>query len=216
MKNAIIASLASIPFAVAGVFSAGAANAAALTGHFGFDGIDNPTSYVGFDTSMIDFKTSPAGGDPQISIKNFSPVSSGSFLGFNSAYIYDATFGGVPSLFMDLGAEDGLDTLTVTGFMPGSHFGYYDLVDKGATTDVNLGFWGEFTSATGEVSNAEGSLTFQYAGTFAETKSALESGQMLNGTFSGAVIAGVPEPTTMLGLGVVAAASAFGLKKKNS
>ncbi|NER07125.1 MAG: PEP-CTERM sorting domain-containing protein, partial [Okeania sp. SIO3C4] len=26
----------------------------------------------------------------------------------------------------------------------------------------------------------------------------------------------VPEPTTVLGLGVVAAASAFGLKKKNS
>ncbi|MGB3510001.1 MAG: PEP-CTERM sorting domain-containing protein [Microcoleaceae cyanobacterium] len=205
MKNAIIASLASIPFAVAGVFSAGAANAAALTGQFSFDGIDDPDTTVLFGANFLDFK--PDDGTAQVDLK----LKSDSFTGFDSAYIFDLNVdtGGLQS-FLDLDALDGLDTLTLTEVSPFSftHDNFF------STTDVTVDFMGFFESATGEQSNATGRLTFQTLGTI--TQADLDAGNTYEAAFSGVVVSKVPEPTTMLGLGVVAAASVFGLKKKNS
>jgi hypothetical protein len=208
MKNAIIASLASIPFAVAGVLSAGAANAAALSGQFSFDGIDDPDTTVVFGADFLDFKPD---GNSQVDLK----LKTEDFLGINSADIFDlagiAALDGVDTnlpdvLFMDFGGGKTLSLTSVTD---------YTFVPKVGTTDINMGFMGFFDN-NGEKSEANGSITFQTLGTI--TQADLDAGNTYEATFSGITVASesVPEPTTILGLGVVAAGSAFGLKKKNS
>ncbi|NET24905.1 MAG: PEP-CTERM sorting domain-containing protein [Okeania sp. SIO1I7] len=84
------------------------------------------------------------------------------------------------------------------------------------TTDINLGFSGFFLNDE-DMTYAAGSITFQVIGEL--DKDSFAGDETFQASFSGVVFADnakVPEPATMLGLGVVAAGSAFGLKKKNS
>ncbi|NEQ75101.1 MAG: PEP-CTERM sorting domain-containing protein [Okeania sp. SIO2C9] len=207
MKNIMIAALVSAPLAVATVFNAGAVNAAVLSGNFSFDGAGNTIS---FDENMLDF----AGDGIFLSLKN------GDFAGLDSdAKIFDISSG--------LAALDGMDTVMApVKFIELSDgttlnltsFNDFTFTPQFGTTDINLGFSGFFLN-DGDMTDAMGSITFQVIGQLNEDS--FEGDEIFQASFSGVVFGTednvtVPEPPTMLGLGVVAAASAFGLKKKNS
>ncbi|WP_293159178.1 PEP-CTERM sorting domain-containing protein [Okeania sp. SIO2C9] len=203
----MIAALVSAPLAVATVFNAGAVNAAVLSGNFSFDGAGNTIS---FDENMLDF----AGDGIFLSLKN------GDFAGLDSdAKIFDISSG--------LAALDGMDTVMApVKFIELSDgttlnltsFNDFTFTPQFGTTDINLGFSGFFLN-DGDMTDAMGSITFQVIGQLNEDS--FEGDEIFQASFSGVVFGTednvtVPEPPTMLGLGVVAAASAFGLKKKNS
>ncbi|NEN91433.1 MAG: PEP-CTERM sorting domain-containing protein [Okeania sp. SIO3H1] len=210
MKNIMIAALVSAPLAVATVFNAGTANAAVLSGNFSFDGAGNTIS---FDENMLDF----AGDEIVLSLQN------GDFAGLDSdAKIFDISSG--------LAALDGMDTVMApVKFIELSDgttlnltsFNDFTFTPQIGTTDINLGFSGFFLN-NGDVTDAAGSITFQVIGELNEDSFAGD--ETFEASFSGVVFGTedtedsvrVPEPSTMLGLGVVAAAFAFGLKKKNS
>ncbi|NEN91431.1 MAG: PEP-CTERM sorting domain-containing protein [Okeania sp. SIO3H1] len=196
--------IVSAPLAVATVFNAGTANAAVLSGNFSFDGAGNTIS---FDENMLDF----AEGGIALSLKN------GYFAGVNSdAQIFDIS--GLAALddmdtdiapvkFIEL--SDGT-TLNLTSFND------FTFTPQIGTTDINLGFSGFFLNDE-DMTYAAGSITFQVIGEL--DKDSFAGDGTFEASFSGVVFADnakVPEPATMLGLGVVAAGSAFGLKKKNS
>lgn len=207
MKNIMIAALVSAPLAVATVFNAGVANAAVLSGNFSFDGAGNTIS---FDENMLDF----ADDGIVLSLKN------GDFAGVDSdANIFDISSGlaaldgmntvMAPVKFIEL--SDGT-TLNLTSFND------FVFTPQEGTTDINLGFSGFFLN-DGDMTDANGSITFQVVGPLDEDSFAGD--EQFQASFSGVVFGTeenvrVPEPSTMLGLGLVAAASAFGVKKKNS
>ncbi|MDY7005874.1 MAG: PEP-CTERM sorting domain-containing protein [Cyanobacteriota bacterium] len=203
----MIAALVSAPLAVATVFNASTANAAILSGNFSFDGAGNTIS---FDENMLDF----AGDGIVLSLKN------GDFAGVDSdANIFDISSG--------LAALDGMDTVMApVKFIELSDgttlnltsFNDFVLNPQVGTTDINLGFSGFFLN-DGDMTDASGSITFQVMGILDENS--FEGDDTFQASFSGVVFATednvrVSEPATILGLGIVAAASAFGLKKKNS
>ncbi len=196
MKNQIIASITAIPFAFAGVFAnANLANAAALTGSFHFDGADDPATTVNFSKDMLDFKPE---GNSQVDLK----LQKESFEDFDSAYIFDVNFNSVDSqLFMDFGDKDGKNLLFLTQLSD------YEYDYDGFTTGVTVEFQGFFESVTGKTSDAKGRLTFQALGEV--TKSDINKSKSFEASFSSVTVATeterVPEPTTLFGLGVVAA-----------
>ncbi|NET46227.1 PEP-CTERM sorting domain-containing protein [Okeania sp. SIO2B3] len=210
MKNIMIAALVSAPLAVATVFNAGTANAAVLSGNFSFDGAGNTIS---FDENMLDF----ADDEIVLSLQN------GDFAGVDSdAKIFDISSG--------LAALDGMDTVMApVKFIELSDgttlnltsFNDFTFTPQFGTTDINLGFSGFFLN-DGHMTDAMGSITFQVIGQLNEDSFAGD--ETFEASFSGVVFGTedtedkvrVPESSTILGLGVVAAASAFGLKKKNS
>ena len=206
MKNKILASIVAAPFAASAVFAhADVASAAALTGRFSFDGSDsNPATTVILSNNGFDFTPD----DAKIDIK----LATESFTAFNDAYIYDLVdpVNSTPSLFMDFGAEDGQDILYATSL------GEYQYSDLGfGVTGINVGFEGFFESSTGDRSQAVGGITLQTVGSIAQAKNDVANGN-LEATFSGVTIASTPEPTTLLGLGVIATGLVASRRKKNS
>lgn len=193
MKNQIVASIASIPFALGTIFAGTtAANAAALTGEFSFDDSDDTNTTLTLGNDILDFSD-----NAQIDIK----MAEGSFTAFDQAHIYDL-LNPITSdtLFMDFGAEDGNNLLYATSL---EEYQYVDM--KNGFTGINIGFNGYFESETGETSQATGGITLQAFGSIEDVKNEVENGT-LEATFSGmAVSTKVPEPTTLFGLGVVAA-----------
>ncbi|WP_237396282.1 PEP-CTERM sorting domain-containing protein [Okeania sp. KiyG1] len=206
----MIAAIVSAPLAVATVFNAGTANAAVLSGNFSFDGAGNTIS---FDENMLDF----AEDGIVLSLQN------GDFAGLDSdAKIFDISSG--------LAALDGMDTVMApVKFIELSDgttlnltsFNDFTFTPQFGTTDINLGFSGFFLN-DGDMTDAMGSITFQVIGQLNEDSFAGD--ETFQASFSGVVFGTedtddsvrVSEPGTILGLGLVAAASAFGLKKKNS
>lgn len=209
----MIATLVSAPLAVATVFNAGTANAAVLSGNFSFDGAGNTIS---FDENMLDF----ADDEIVLSLQN------GDFAGVDSdAKIFDISSG--------LAALDGLDTVMApVKFIELSDgttlnltsFNDFTFTPQFGTTDINLGFSGFFLN-DGDMTNAMGSITFQVIGQLDENSFAGD--EIFQASFSGVVFGTdgtggigndvtVSEPATILGLSLVAAASAFGLKKKTA
>ncbi|NET16417.1 MAG: PEP-CTERM sorting domain-containing protein [Okeania sp. SIO1H6] len=192
MKNQIVASIASIPFLIAGTLTqTQAAQAAALTGSFHFDGADDPSTTVEFSQEMLDFKPDD---NPLVDLK----VPTGSFAEFETALIEDIYLNSQESqLFMDFGNDN---SLFLTGLSE------YDLEydNFAGTTGVTLEFQGFFESETGDKSNARGRITFQTSGKV--TESDLENGEVFEASFSGVSVSAerVPEPTALFGLGVAA------------
>ena len=191
MKNQIIASIAAIPFAF---LSATTANAAALTGEFSFDGSDYETQLT-LSNTKLDFVSDDA---TQINLKG----QTDSFTAFEDAYIYDLDnpLNPNPSVFIDLGEPDGKNLLYATSL------GEYQYSNLGRITGISIGFEGYFESDTGEISQAVGGITLQANGSIADVKKKVASGN-LTATFSGIAVAtkSTPEPTTLFGLGIVAA-----------
>ncbi|MEQ8960018.1 MAG: PEP-CTERM sorting domain-containing protein [Coleofasciculus sp. C2-GNP5-27] len=219
MKKAILGALAVLPLAAAGVLaSAGAANAANLgTISFSSEGQD-PNTTLTFDSNLLSID--PDDGNAQV---NVGGTPSGVFAqGFTQAEIKfaDLLLGSTPAgspVFLDFGTDDttsadGLDVIKLTSIASD-----YDFLGGNAfLTNLGLTFDGIFESQGTEYI-ATGSLTFQVDQPQADVEAALASGETLGHpdglTFSGINIAtaevAVPEPATILGLGVVAGSLAL-------
>lgn len=230
-----VAVLAAMPIAAAATLTpAGSAQAAALVGEFSFNGgftAPGGSSLVHLKKDSLFFTPDSIG----VGSTGFlsSPISlasqDGTFVNFNSASIRDVISFGASSFqnpFLDLGnlvipgiilpgddvssLNDNVNTFTLVSSS-------YELDQSGANLDVEVLLSGFFTSASGEVTKGLGNLTFQRNNTtIAQANTILNAGNSLgNLTFSGAVFTtAVPEPATLLGLGVVAAGMAVSRRRK--
>ena len=192
MKNQIVASIAAIPFALGTVFAGtGAANAAALSGMFSFDGAG---AKVTLTDEGLDFTD---GASINLNLKT------GSFTDFTEAYIYDVLDPFSSTKFIDLGAADDSNVFYATGF---------DVTyDSGSVfTGIDVEIQGYFESEGGETSKGSALITLQ------ALTSDVEAGGDIEATFSGISVAAVPEPATLFGLGVVATGLVATRRKKNS
>ncbi|MGD1717808.1 PEP-CTERM sorting domain-containing protein [Dapis sp. BLCC M172] len=103
----------------------------------------------------------------------------------------------------DSSLTDGLNVFNLTQ-------ANYTLSQSGANVAIDVALWGEFVSETGEVTDGAGNLTFQINDTtVADIEAKLDASETVEGlTFSGGLFSDtkkVPEPTTLFGLGIVAA-----------
>ncbi|MEH1823405.1 MAG: PEP-CTERM sorting domain-containing protein [Nostoc sp.] len=238
LLNAILATTAALPLAAAGLFtSVGSAQAVSLTGEFSFNGglTANP-----FASSLVTLKKDSLTFTPDSIIADSNGVKStpvsvaaqtGSFLDFNSASIRDIisfSSGIVQNPFLDLG------NLTLPGtILPGENTASladgkniftltssgYKITQTGANITIAVDLWGYFTSATGEITNGAGSLSFQRNNTtVAQANSILDTagGSLDNLTFSGSTFTtSVPEPAALLGLGAVGAVMVMSRHRKS-
>ncbi|MEH2151972.1 PEP-CTERM sorting domain-containing protein [Nostoc sp.] len=239
LLNAALAVTAALPLAATGFFtSVGSAQAASLTGEFSFNGglTVNP-----FASSLVTLKKDSLTFSPDSIIADSNGVKStpvsvaaqtGSFLGFNSASIRDIiSFASntVQNPFLDLGnltlpgtilpgestasLADGKNIFTLTS-------SGYKITQTGANITIAVDLFGYFTSATGEITNGAGSLSFQRNNTtVAQANSILNTanGSLNNLTFSGSTFTtSVPEPAALLGLGAVGAVMVMSRRRKSA
>ncbi|MEH1891776.1 MAG: PEP-CTERM sorting domain-containing protein [Nostoc sp.] len=241
LLNATLVATAALPLAAAALFtSAGSAQAAALTGEFSFDGGKSKTQIGNpFVKSLVTLKKDSLTFTPDSIIQDSNGVKStpvavaaqtGSFLGFNSASIRDIiSFANntVQNPFLDLGnlpsdgdilpgddtasLADGINIFTLTS-------SGYQITQTGANITIAVNLLGYFTSATGEITNGAGSLSFQRNNTtVAQAISILDTadGSLANLTFSGSTFTtSVPEPAALLGLGAVGGVMAMSRRRK--
>ncbi|HBL14788.1 MAG TPA: hypothetical protein DD379_26040 [Cyanobacteria bacterium UBA11162] len=217
MKKAILGSLAVLPLVVGSVFTnASSASAAALVGEFQFS---SAFTTAKLSSSMVDFDD--PGSDPGEVIVS---LQTGSFLPFGAAFIKDIVpiNSNAPSNnpFLDLEAAfswdvnavgDGLNVFNLT------EVGAYQFSQSGMNVAIDLPVWGKFISADGKVSKGAGNLTFQVNNMkVADIQALIASGGMVQSSFSGAAFATVPEPASILGLGMVASSLALSRTRKKN
>ncbi|NES85588.1 MAG: PEP-CTERM sorting domain-containing protein [Moorea sp. SIO2B7] len=219
-KKAALTSITAIPIAAASMLTFnGSAVAAALNGAFQFSG---GFSNLDFSEDTITFGENPDGQNPFI----ITPASqTGSFTSFQTAYIKDIPV--VPDLspgnnpFLDL--ETGIAIPGRTGdgqnLFNLTKVDEFGLSQSGANVSIELAFFGEFVSATNDITKGAGNLTFQIEDTtVAQVEAALASGTVYeNLGYSGAVFTvAVPEPSSIGGLLVfgLSSGAAFIRKRK--
>lgn len=212
MNNKFVASIAAIPFAVAGVFAgAGAANAVALSGDITINGNLTRTTSGGVTTlDFTDIDDIEASGD----FSNFT---------------FDFTTTG-PNAILPVAAPNFIDIktlkLTPTGFSPSVDplvsfldFGQRKLMPGGEvgflTFDLNEPS-SVFISPNTVAFDASGVWQFngQTIGKGGVTMS--QAGGSRSYTISLETVESVPEPTTLFGLGVVTAGLVASRRKKSS
>ncbi|MEH2116561.1 PEP-CTERM sorting domain-containing protein [Nostoc sp. C052] len=225
LLNATLAFTAAIPLATAGMFtSAGSAQAAALSGEIQFNGgftAPSGISQITFSQDALTFTPQPITpigiGSTTGNFSAFNSGNIGNIISFSSK-VADNPFIDFGSLtypgFILPGTDtssitDGLNTFTLTSSS-------YKLNQDGLNVGIGVALFGYFTSATGEISNGGGNLTFQVNNaSIASVNSILSSGGSIsNLTFSGGTFATVPEPTTLLGLGIVGAGMVMSRRRK--
>lgn len=233
LLNLGLAAVAALPMAVAGVFtSAGSAQAAALSGEFQFQGgfsFPGGTSLISLSSNSLTFTPQP-----------ITPIglssSTGGFAGFNTANIgniisFSSSVADNP--FIDFGnltypgailpgdntssITDGVNTFSLTS-------ANYGLKQSGANIAIDVALYGFFTSATGDISQGSGNLTFQINNrNLADVQTDLDDGISFRDlSFSGGAFTTVPpttmqtipEPATLLGLGLVGVGLAMSRRRK--
>ena len=227
MKNQIVASIAALPFALAGVFT-GAANAASF-GEFQLGG----GTLIPF-TEVTDVSLKQEGIDLNFDPEPITPIGivnqTGIFTGFDTAQIQDIISFGPPVVvdnpFIDFGQGSiapGITTLPNESITNGEDVfnlkrADYQLSQSGENVAVDIFLYGDFV-INGETYKGAGNLTFQENNT---TVAAVEQiladgGSIEDMTFSGALFtASTPEPATLFGLGVVATGLVASRRKKSS
>lgn len=236
--NATLAATVAIPVATASLLtSAGSAQAAALTGEFSFNGgfTQSPSA-----TSVVTLKKDSLIFTPDsilagVTGAKSTPVAitsqTGSFSIFNSAGIGDIisfTNNTVQNPFLDFGSltepgrvgtgentsslRDNKNTFTLESAK-------YTLsqITNSKNLSLEVTLFGYFTSASGEITQGQGNLTFQKNNTTLTQANTIlaNGGSLANLTFSGAAFTtSVPEPTTMLGLGLVGAGMLVSRRRK--
>lgn len=191
--KAAVATLAALPVAAAGVFtSADSAQAAALKGSFFLTG-DGLAEFANSGDSLNFLAPNTFTINPAASTGSFTAFTSGTVGNIISFLADTAT-----NPFVDLG---GGNTFTVTSasYVVGG-------TAASALSPIDVTVRGFFTSSTGDVSGGEGLLTLQAIGNNPAVVAAIASNSLPGVTYSGVYLATVPEPATMLGLGVVGAA----------
>ncbi|MEB3341656.1 PEP-CTERM sorting domain-containing protein [Okeania sp.] len=244
MKNIILASLATIPFALGTVFT-GVANAASF-GEFQIGGgtlidMSSPTPQV---TSTTVNLNGVLGDNPEL---NFNQGligivgGDGIFTGFDTANIqdieeFDVSFTPDGPLFTSNVAIDnfidfGVSTFGAPGVSAPNNTtitdglnvfnlskASYKTSQSGANVSIDVALYGDFIFGANTY-KGKGNLTFQTNNT---TKAAVDAllqgdGSLENMTFSGAMFTvSTPEPTVLLGLGVVGAGLVVTRRKKAS
>ncbi|MDJ0510766.1 MAG: PEP-CTERM sorting domain-containing protein [Crocosphaera sp.] len=196
MKNQIIASIAAIPFALGTLFAGtGTAVAAALIGEFQFSG-----------QGVAELTLDELNFNPNPSSLFLSPITAtGSFEQLAST---PTTIQGPvefdtllqPNEFIDFGNGNVFN-------LESAEIG--QVMQSGDNVSLDIILEGIFESADGDESQGAGNITLQFNDTTASAVSQqLENGEELMAQFSGALFSKtekVPEPTTLFGLGVVAA-----------
>jgi hypothetical protein len=215
--KAVVAVLAAVPVAAAGVFtSASSAEAAVLKGQAGYSGIGSgifsPVTTILASDGSITFSSPNLVG---------LGAQTGSFTAFSAAKISDIS--PIPGTFdpakllLDFGANlagltDGKNVFKATSVSD-----YVIASDGGTGSSIALAFKGYFLGEN-ETEKSSGSVNLNF--TSVQSVAAVESILLAGGTgtiestFSGMTVAAVPEPTTMLGLGLVAAGMTVARRRK--
>ncbi len=228
LLNVTLAITAALPFATVGLFtSAGSAQAATLSGEIqftgGFTASPFASSQITFSKDALTFTPQPITpigiGSATGNFSAFNSGNIGNIISFSSK-VADNPFIDFGSLtypgFISPGENtssitDGLNTFTLTSSS-------YKLNESGLNVGIDVALFGFFTSATGEISNGGGNLTFQVNNkSVASVNSILTGGGSIsNLSFSGGTFTtSVPEPAALLGLGAVGGVMAMSRRRKS-
>ncbi|NES99781.1 MAG: PEP-CTERM sorting domain-containing protein [Sphaerospermopsis sp. SIO1G1] len=221
LRSKLLGATLSLPVVAAGLLGAtGSASAAVLTG---------TTAYSGIGEGIFSPVTSVMASDGSLDFSDPNLVGlaeqTGSFTSFGAATIYDispipGTFGS-EKLFLDFGADqagltDGKNVFKATKVSD------YSITHDGAGgSSISLAFHGFFYGEDEtEKSSGYVNLNFTSLEDVATTTDILLNNGAGTGittiatTFSGMAAAKTPEPTTMLGLGLVASGMMIARRRK--
>jgi hypothetical protein len=223
IKSQLLGAAAVLPVAVAGLLGgAGSAEAAVLTGQAAYSGISSgglgsPVTSVIASDGMITF-------DPNPGFVGLA-AQTGSFTSFNAASINDIS--PIPGSFdpAELLLDFGNDLASVADgkniFKATRVHDYQIDADGGSGSSIALAFEGYFIGdAPTEKSSGRVNLNFTSMMSVADAEDILLNGGANTGiteiqtTFSGMAVASTPEPTAMLGLGLVAAGMTIARRRK--
>ncbi|TAE55901.1 MAG: PEP-CTERM sorting domain-containing protein [Nostocales cyanobacterium] len=191
LKSKVLSAAVSLPVVAAGLLSA-AGSAEALNGRFSFDG-DRTTATI----SNAGFNFT----DPN---RIELGLTTGDFVGDLGGSISDTLFASLPPIFINIDG-DGKE-LTVSSFANP----VFTTISGGV--DISFNFVGVFEDGSNAIGNID-FTTFDFTNVGA-AQIAYNGGSSINSVFKGVVVASVPEPTTMLGLGLVAAGMTVARRRK--
>jgi hypothetical protein len=220
LLNATLAVTAAIPLATAGLFtSASSAQAAALTGSFqlssGLTTGEISSNSIKF-SSFFDpkFVFLPDGSQKTESFTNFYFAKINNILSFSPVDVNNP--------FLDLGTNtttitDNKNIFKVTSIGSLALTNTTDATNKTGTS-ISIGLSGIFVGDNpNDISKGSGGLAFFLQGIDAATlQASLDKGETVSGlSFTGGYLATVPEPTTVIGLGLVGAGMVMSRRRKS-
>ncbi|MEA5623650.1 PEP-CTERM sorting domain-containing protein [Nostoc sp. UHCC 0251] len=197
LLNATLAVAAALPLATAGLFTS-AGSAQAYIGSFTFDG---DGTIANIHKTGVDFLTNP--GRIELGAKK------GDFSGDSFGNIYDflTPLGGPSTLFIDLDpVANGAKELSLTSVLAPT----FGTVFGGATISFN--FSGVFEDGSKAIGNID-FTTFDFDSEEA-VSTAYTAGTTITGSFKGVTVSSVPEPATLLGLGLIGASMTVVRRRK--
>lgn len=231
LLDAICAASFAISLSFTGIFTfANSAQAGSFTGEFQLNGGFTSSPTTG-ENSLVELSATSLIFSPQPVTPVAVSAQTGSFKSFNSANIGNIiSFSplSADNPFIDFGKtllpgiiQSSDDTASITDgintFILES--ANYALKQSGANVAIDVALYGLFQSADGTKSQGAGNLSFQVNDVkVTNVESILNSGgSVKNLAFAGALFTttSVPEPTTILGLGIVGAALVMSRRSKN-